>query len=245
MERDIQIQAVVTASSAFGEMHRSVTLFSKQLGLIKAVVYGGRKGKKVSLAPLFSYGSFQLYHNPVKDEYSLIEEQSCFTAENIKSDLKATYTASYFCEVVNTINTDEPERTYELLKDALTTLDENIELQRKTIIDFTWQFLRISGLGADLRFCPGCDRKLDDNQILFFSSSMITPVCEDCSDTDSISLTPGARRYLIYTSTMSFEQAFKVELLEGATAKLSTFLLKWISVFSQYPLKTLKSNILL
>lgn len=244
MERDIQIQAIVTSVRNFGEMHKSVTLFTSQLGLINAIIFGGRKGKKTALAPLFSYGTFQLYYNPVKDEYSLVEEDCEFTAFNITKDIEATYTASYICEVINSITTDENEQTYLLAKQALNALDNKIENHRKVLIDFTWQILKINGVGTDLTTCPSCDRKLDQNEDLLFSTSMMTPVCKNCSDTDTILLSPGARKYLTYTFNMSFEQAYQVQLLEGATQRLTAFLTKWITAFCQKPLKTVKSGLL-
>ncbi len=244
MERELQIQAVVTGGGKYGELHRYVNLFSPQLGLIKAVIFGGRKGKNTSLAPLFSYGTFQLYRNPVKDEYSIVEEDCSFIAQNIKSDISATYTASYFCELVNNINTDNPESIYFLIIKALTLLENNIVNHRKILIDFTWRFLQINGVASDLNTCPGCDRDIEERETMGFSSSMITPVCESCSDTDFIKLTPGARRYLLHTQEMSLEEAFEVQLLDGATARLTDFLLSWICVFSQYPLKTVKSGLL-
>ncbi len=244
MERELQIQAVVTDSGKYGELHRYVNLFSPQLGLIKAVIFGGRKGKNTSLAPLFSFGTIQLYHNPVKDEYSVVEEDCSFIAEKIKTDISATYTASYFCELLNCINTDNPESLYILVTKALTLLENNPEKHRKILIDFTWRFLMISGVASDLSICPVCDRKLDDKETMGFALSMFTPVCEVCSDYDRIRLTPGARKYLSYTQSMSIEKAFEIELLEGATGRLTDFLLNWISVFSQCQLKTVKSGLL-
>lgn len=244
MEREIQIQALVTGSGKYGELHRYVNLFSPQLGLIRAVIFGGRKGKNTSLAPLFSFGTFQLYRNPVKDEYSVVEEDCSFIAENIKGDISATYTASYFCELINSIDTDNPESLYLLTTQALVLLENNIAKHRKILIDFTWRFLKISGVAYDLDYCPGCDREYADKDTLGFSMSMITPVCSSCSDTDRIKLTPGARKYLNYTFSMSLQDAFNVELLEGATSRLTDFLLNWVCVFSQYPLKTVKSGLL-
>lgn len=244
MERHLQVQAVVVRNATYGEIHRTVTLFSKQLGIIKAFIFGGRKGKKTSVAPLFSIGSFLLYYNPVSDQYSVAEEDCSFIARNIKSDLYATYTASYLCEVISSVNTDEFTRTFSLLSEALITLDGNLKLRTKVLIDFTWKFIILSGLGSDLRCCPNCDKVLKDDEILFFSTAITSPVCKKCSDTDTVILLPGVRRYLIYTYNMSFSDSFKVELLDGATEKLKTFLLAWISAFTRFTLKTIQSNML-
>ena len=58
MEKDVRLKAVVVNSRPFGEMHRIVTLLSNTKGLVDATVYGGRKGRKAALAPLFSYTAY-------------------------------------------------------------------------------------------------------------------------------------------------------------------------------------------
>lgn len=244
MEREMLVQAVVTATRPFGELHKSVTLLSPETGLIQAVIYGGRKGKKTALAPLFSFGKFQLYHNPVKNEYSVKEAEYTFIPSEIMKDLVLNCTASYFCETASRIKTDSPENVYNLLTLALTYLEKTPSFRKKILIDYTWQLLKISGIGSDMTTCPSCDRPYDNDETLKFSASMLTPVCIKCSDSDHIILPPGARRYLAYTFTMSFEQALGVELYETAQARLSGILLAWINAFCQYPLKTIQTGLL-
>ena len=244
MERDIRLEAVVTNSRPMGEMHRSVTLFSGTMGLVNAVVFGGRKGKKAALAPLFSYGTFQLYYNPVNDSYSITEEESEFTPTGIMQSLEATYTASYFCEICSRVGADEHLAVYSLLRSSLAILDSNPEQHRKILIDFTWKLIQISGLATDLKKCPSCEKTYADNETLFFSTQMNTPVCRTCADTDRLFLMPGSRKYLQYTLPLSIEGAFEVELYESNQIRLRDFLLGWISLFAQGPLKTVRSGLL-
>lgn len=244
MERDVRLEAVVTNSRPVGEMHRSVTLFSRTMGLVNAVVFGGRKGKKAALAPLFSYGTFQLYYNPVNDSYSITEEESAFTPLGIMQSLEATYTASYFCEVCSRLGADEHEAVFSLLSRSLAILDSNPSRHRKILIDFTWKLIQISGLATDLSSCPACEKRYEENETLFFSTQMNTPVCRNCADTDRLFLMSGSRRYLKYTLPMSLEQAFEVQLYESNQIRLRDFLLGWITAFAQGPLKTVQSGLL-
>ncbi len=244
MERDVRLEAVVTNSRPVGEMHRSVTLFSSTMGLVNAVVFGGRKGRKSALAPLFSYGTFQLYYNPVNDSYSITEESSEFTPTGIMQSLEATYTASYFCEICSRVGADEHRAVYDLLRRSLAVLDSRPDSHRKILIDFTWKLIQISGLATNLKTCPSCEKHYEDNETLFFSTQMNTPVCRNCSDTDRLFLMPGSRKYLQFTLPMSIEQAFEVELYESNQIRLRDFLLGWISHFAQGPLKTLQSGLL-
>ncbi|MCR5760631.1 MAG: DNA repair protein RecO [Sphaerochaetaceae bacterium] len=244
MERNIKARAVVTSVQALGDIHKSVSLFSPELGHIYAKIYGGRKGKKASLAPLFSAGDFQLYHNPVKNEYSITEEDIIFLPQNIGADIEATYTASYFCETVTRIKTDSPLEVYNLLVSALFALEQNPANHRKILIDYTWKLLNISGTVSDLTECPSCSKTLADDEVLYFSTSLMTPVCKNCSETDSVILLPGSRRYLIYTQNMSFEEALEVQLYETAQERLVQTLLRYINAFCRYPLKTISSGML-
>ena len=244
MERDIRLEAVVTNSRPVGEMHRSVTLFSRTMGLVNAVVFGGRKGRKAALAPLFSYGTFQLYYNPVNDGYSVTEEASEFTPLGIMQSLEATYTASYFCEICSRVGADEHEAVYNLLRRSLAILDANPGSHRKILIDFTWKLIQISGLATDLKSCPSCEKRYEEKETLFFSTLMNTPVCRSCADTDRLFLMPGSRRYLQFTLDMSLEQAFEVQLYENNQIRLRDFLLGWITAFAQGPLRTVQSGLL-
>lgn len=244
MERNLQIQGVVTGVRSFGESHRCVNILSSQNGLISAVIYGGRKGKKTSLAPLFSSGTFHVYHNPVRDEYSLVDSELSFIPDRLLSDLHTNARASYFCEVTTRISTDSPQEVFTLVRTALSELEKDPDNGRKILIDFTWSLLKTSGVGCELSSCPSCDRSLGDEETIYFSTSMLTPVCRNCADSDFVTLTPGARRYLIHTYPMTFSQALPVRLFETAQMRLTTIMLNWISQFCQYPLKTVRSGLL-
>lgn len=244
MERDVRVRAVVTNTRPYGEMHRSVTLLTDSLGLINAKIFGGRKGKKTALAPLYSYGTFQLYHNPVNDTYTLSEEESEFTPLGIMKDLQATYTAAYMCEASSRLVGDIPQSVCSLLCSALKILDNNPDQSRKVLIDFTWRLIQTSGISAGFDTCPSCDRKLDDNETMLFSTTLGTPVCKDCADDGKLVLLPGCRRYLAYTQNMSIEEAFEVKLFDTAQQRLRDFLIMWISFFSQQSLQTLKSGLI-
>lgn len=243
MLRDLQVNAVVTGTRRFGEINKSVTLLCPQLGVINAVIYGGRKGKNSSLAPLFSYGVFQLYHDPVKDQYSVKEQNLVFIPQNIISDIGATYTASFMCEVMNSIKTDDCLSYYNLMTAALSTLEKDISSRRKVLIDFSERVLILSGVFTDFESCPVCDKPYSEEEKLGFSGEITAPCCMECSNMD-IQLLPGSRRYLRYTMNMSFEDAYKTELYQTAQDRLVKFLISWISIFCSKPLKTVQSGLL-
>ncbi len=239
MERSIQTQAIVLSVRKFGSMHKAVTLLCPDLGMVDAIIFGGRKGKKTALAPLFSVNTIQLYHNPVKKEYSITEGISTFVPQAITEDLACTYTAAFFCEIIARTPTDEPEQTFVLLRDALAALESDGSSRKRTTAAFIWKLMQISGTAPDLEYCPVCDRKHEDDEVLYFSAPINAPCCKSCSDSEHLVLMPGSRRYLRYTMGMDFNEACKVVLNPAAEDRIFNYMLRWAGLFAQTQLRTL------
>lgn len=241
MERNVKTQAIVVRTARYGELHKMVTLMSRELGVVSAIVYGGRKGKRSALAPLFSIGEFQLYNNPVKKEYSIEEGELAFSPTNISGDLERTYTASLLCELVTKTASDDPLPAFGLLKDALLYLETAEPSTKRTVIAFLWKMLQINGFAPDLDHCPNCDRRYDDDEILSFSTSILAPTCANCADSKNPALTPGARRYLKYTLPMDFNRAVDVVLNPLAETRILNYLTSWVRMHIDSPIKTLEN----
>ncbi len=240
MERNLQTQAVVLSVRKFGDLHKAVTLLCPDLGFVGAIIYGGRKGKKTALAPLFSINDVQIYHNPVKNEYSLVEAVSTFIPTAIMDDLACTYTASFLCEMISKSPSDEPECTFTLLCDALRRLESKPEKRKRITASFIWKLMQISGTAPDLESCPVCDRPYKEDEALLFSVPMGTPCCKECSDSERLVLMPGSRRYLRYTMPLDFNEAADVEINPAAEERIYLYMLRWAEIFSQTHLRTLR-----
>ncbi len=240
MERNLQTQAIVLSVRKFGDLHKAVSLLCPDLGFVDAIIYGGRKGKKTALAPLFSVNDVQLYHNPVKNEYSVVEAVSSFIPTNIMDDLACTYTAAFLCEMTAKTQSDEPEATFDLLRACLTSLDSRPELRKRITASFLWKLMQIAGTAPDLEHCPVCDRLYKEDEALLFSTPMGTPCCKECSDTERLVLMPGSRRYLRYTMPMSIIDAIDVQLNPAAEDRIYLYMLRWAEIFSQTHLRTLR-----
>ena len=240
MNRNISTKAVVLSVRRFGELHKAVTLLSPDIGLIDAFVYGGRKGKKTALAPLFSISDMQLYHNPIRNEYSVVEAVNYFIPVAIMEDLLSTYAASFFCEIIAKSPSDQPDQTFSLICDALQELESAPAAAKRITASFIWKLIQISGSACSLDTCPVCDSQYDENEVLYFTTTINTPCCKNCMNTDRLTLLPGSRRYLRYTMPMSFKDASKVLLNPPAEERIYRYMLKWAQLFAQSPLRTLR-----
>lgn len=244
MERNLTLRGAVIGTSPFGELHRSIKLLSPELGVINAVIYGGRKGKKTSFAPLFSFGTFSLYFNPVNNEYSLTDEDTVFSPESLMQDLKINCAASFFCEASSKLDSQDYSRIYPLLCSSLTLLENRPDLADRIIIAFTWKLLILSGIEPDLSSCPICEKPYKDDEILYFSTSLNAPVCQKCADSDYPVLLPGCRRFLRYTSSMDLTEMIEVELYKTSEKRIRDYLLAYIDLFSGGRLKTLETGLI-
>ena len=239
MDRNIQTQAVVLSVRKYGDLHKAVTLLSPELGIVDAIIFGGRKGRKTALAPLFSVSTVQIYHNPVKKEYSITEGVSSFVPQAITEDLACTYTASFFCEIISRTPTDEPLQTFSLLRDALAALEADPASRKRITAAFIWKLMQLSGTAPDLEFCPVCDKKYADDEVLYFSAPLNAPCCKSCSDSEYLVMMPGSRRYLRYTMGMEFTGAAAVVLNPAAEDRIFSYMLRWAGLFAQTRLRTL------
>ena len=239
MDRNIQTQAVVLSVRKYGDLHKAVTLLSPDLGIVDAIIFGGRKGRKTALAPLFSVSTVQIYHNPVKKEYSITEGVSSFVPQAITEDLACTYTASFFCEIISRTPTDEPLQTFSLLRDALAALEADPASRKRISAAFIWKLMQLSGTAPDLEFCPVCDKKYADDEVLYFSAPLNAPCCKSCSDSEYLVMMPGSRRYLRYTMGMEFTGAAAVVLNPAAEDRIFSYMLRWAGLFAQTRLRTL------
>ena len=239
MDRNIQTQAVVLSVRKYGDLHKAVTLLSPDLGIVDAIIFGGRKGRKTALAPLFSVSTVQIYHTPVKKEYSITEGVSSFVPQAITEDLACTYTASFFCEIISRTPTDEPLQTFSLLRDALAALEADPASRKRITAAFIWKLMQLSGTAPDLEFCPVCDKKYADDEVLYFSAPLNAPCCKSCSDSEYLVMMPGSRRYLRYTMGMEFTGAAAVVLNPAAEDRIFSYMLRWAGLFAQTRLRTL------
>lgn len=239
MDHNIQTQAVVLSVRKYGDLHKAVTLLSPDLGIVDAIIFGGRKGRKTALAPLFSVSTVQIYHNPVKKEYSITEGVSSFVPQAITEDLACTYTASFFCEIISRTPTDEPLQTFSLLRDALAALEADPASRKRITAAFIWKLMQLSGTAPDLEFCPVCDKKYADDEVLYFSAPLNVPCCKSCSDSEYLVMMPGSRRYLRYTMGMEFTGAAAVVLNPAAEDRIFSYMLRWAGLFAQTRLRTL------
>lgn len=233
-------------SEPSGTINRSIGILSDDLGLIHATSYGARTAKKAVRVSLFAEGTFYLYYNPVRHTYTLNDADIESWHEAIRGDLESNYTAMFFCEMIARTVAGDARPVRQLLSGALVALESGVIDRNQTLIQFIWNLIDLLGFRPDMQTCPSCGRSYGPDEILGFSLTLTAPCCQTCATVDTgMLLPPGARRYLTYTSSMSFGQAVGVQLSPAARKRIKTYLLEWAQLIcGSRPLKTLEGSIL-
>ena len=249
MERNVSVEGIVLTNRRWGELHRKVTLLSPELGVFDAVVYGARKGKLAGGIEPCTIGTFFLYHNRTRGEYSLTDVQPLVYAGTLREDLVRLYTAHAMVEMALRMHGGDYSVLYRIMGSYIMLLQEPEVDPRLVLIQFVWKFIGIMGLDPDLQSCPICSTPYGEGEILSFNTGLHTACCSDCGDVDTegfeLALGPGARRYLILTRTLSESDSVAVVLSQTATIRMIRYLMRYVTNILGQPLSSLSGGVLM
>jgi len=250
MERNLCLDAIVINTRRFGEMNRVITLLTNDPGIIEVIIYGGQKSRKAIKPPLFSKGTFYLFYNPVKSQYSLKDAIISTEIDLTGASYKTILTASYFCELINKTGKSDTDQFFSLLQESLIQLS-NIEDSSQGIIktniiliQFVWKLLSIAGIATDLTSCPICNEDYSPKQILYFNNSIISPCCLNCRDNYDLILPPGARKYLNLTYYLSFKDSLSIPLTFITSNRIRKYMIRYTQIYTGGNFNTVKSGLL-
>ena len=231
-------------TSRIGEIHKSVTFLSPQTGILSAIAHGAYKGKSKlgGVTEVFSHSRLYLYHNPVKNSYKIsdVEPISVYTA--LRQDLAKYYVGSLWSEVI--IRTyaggGDYHSIFRLLREALSLLDTCEERRTDAVLAlFLYRYVESLGYLPDFGSCANCGGRLDDEHMWYIGAEGAVR-CHRCADPDLPSLSPGARRYLMYGTSRPLQELLKVDLDISSRTELKRAMISIIQHVIGGPLNTLR-----
>ena len=252
MSRDIRTEAIVLKTGRIGEIHKSVTLLTPDLGLVDTIAHGvyKGKGKLASATDPFALSIAYLYYEPVKKNYKITDMECLDLFEGVRSNLDRYYSASLWAEVAirAQVGGEGADRVFALFKRALSSLAEGAD-DRGVQIQYLWRFISLSGFLPDVESCGICGRELEEREAAIYRRSEGDFVCAGCmqgADAPSglVELAAGSRRYLLHTESVPFEEALKVDLEQRSKGDLLALIYQLVQDILEVPLKTLQSGVL-
>ena len=153
-------EALVIKEMNVGESDRLVTLFTRDLGIIKAFASGAKniKSKKGAATALLTYSSFTILDK--KGTYRIYEATPIAQFFSLGSDIETLTLSQYFCELaLHMAPTEAPATEHlRLLLNALHYLSEGSRdpMLIKAVVE--GRLLCLEGYTPDLTGCHRCGR---------------------------------------------------------------------------------------
>lgn len=227
MDRNENALAIVINSDRVRNVDRLVTLLSPVWGIIKVMVYGAQKSKKGAKAPLYTEGSFNLYHVREKDQYSLVDLTPISVHEKIGESFSASASAAFLSECVLLYKDTDYTSIFSLYTTALDFLEDDIYYHKRVLTQFLLRYLSLSGYLPSFTECPICSHVYDEKEVIGFSLENLFPCCSNC-DTMAMHfvLPPNARAYLNDSLKTSFAKAVNFEVSQVQIGRILRYLIK-------------------
>lgn len=178
-------EAIVLRTIKLGEADKIVTLFTKELGKIRAVAKGARRIKSRfggALEP-FTHINTTLYEKRNNSLFRMREAGIVHPYHRIREDIDRIIYGLYLLEAVDKflLEADVNKEISSFLTDTLALLNKGDNDVKAIFIFFGLKFLRLIGYQYRFDKCIVCS---DDPLISFFSPHKGGLVCNDCIRND-------------------------------------------------------------
>lgn len=241
MFRHSVTQAIVLQSRQFGEIHKSVTLFTPGEGLVTAVAHGAKKmGSRLrSTTEVFCLSRVFLYMDPVRRTYKITDMEGLRLFHGIRASLARYYAASLWAEVVlkSFAGGDSAGPLFGLLRESLSLCEEaSPQTARCLSLQFLWRFLALTGHAPDFDRCGECGRAIGPDEPLALSSGEGAALCASCAGPTAAEVPRAGRRYLAHTAGLALADAQRVRLDAATEAAVRALLLGLVQALVELPL---------
>ena len=216
--------AILLRRLDYGDFDLILTFLSLERGKISLIAKAAKKSTKrfAGVLELFSLVEAVASKGkrrglPVLQEATLISPFS-----TIRSDIRKTAYASYWCELLNNWVEENQKQAplYYLLKHALSQLDSGAPAAAEISIFFQMRLLNLCGYSPSLRQCGRCRKKMEtirSHQIVFDIAKGAI-LCHECTSGAGgrIRLSKGTIKQLLWVESGDMKKASRIRF--GAQA---------------------------
>lgn len=187
-------KGIIIKKNNLQEADRILTIFTDNLGKIKAYARGVRKSTSKLSGHLDLFTCCNLILAKGKNIPTIVSAQEERVFLNLKNDLKKTSVAFQAAELVDKFTFEEHKdtRIFRLLDDLFAILDEsNIEFNSEKpavlLQAFQIKLLNLLGFSPELTRCIHCKKELA-YETNYFSSLLGGVLCRDCRSFDLLGI---------------------------------------------------------
>ncbi len=222
--KTVKLRGFVLQAYPFGESHKIITLFTRELGKLKVIAHGVRKTKSKygSSFELMNEVALVLTSSKQKDLYNIKEFNLLSSCHPLREDYKLIQLLYFLVEFINLFIHEETKdhKVYSFLR---RTLDEGFIHKSsfyELIISFVLKTLNILGFLADLNLCSHCGNSLlqktgdqQKDKTIYLSNRSGWIFCNKCNNsyTDQ-EITLGTYRFLVSLLELDTRQISRLKI---------------------------------
>ena len=149
MERNIKRDGIVLKKILVGESNIGLTLLTDTDEILFVMAFGAKKSsnKIFEGTGVFSKGRWDLYYDPVKEQYRARDVGIIEYNNHISKEIEGYYLITFFSEII--LKSQGSEGVYALLDSSIEAL--KLKKYRELMVQFLLRFLDFQGLRPDLR----------------------------------------------------------------------------------------------
>ncbi len=232
------IEGIVIKTQNYGETHKIITIFSKEIGKISAICRGANKGKsKLSaLAQPFIKANFLIY---VSKGLSTVQQGEIIESyRTIREDIMKTAYAAYLTELTMMLTEDKEAERY-LYNQLDLTLDW-INKEEELMVPLFMLELKLFKRGGFAPIIDSCARCGNVNNLTSFSIKEGGLLCSNCFHTDerAMLISPNVIKLLPIFMNAGLEQIGSINMKKSNIQLLRKIFDNYYDTYGSYQLKS-------
>jgi len=181
----VKAEGIVVRTMNMGETSKLVTLFTRELGILKVIAKGARSSKSrmgAALEPL-TVSRLVYYEKENRELQFLSQADIVEFFPNLPADLEKWGYANACAELISRAQTslEATAKLYPILLNTLRAMNEPALEGRVCFWGFQMKFIGVLGLAPNLRRCLSCRTTSLTNLIYQFDFSRGGFLCDKCS----------------------------------------------------------------
>jgi len=231
---------IVLRTQNYGETHKLVTIFTKDIGKVTTISRGANKPRSrlSAVSQLFIEAEFLLYIP--KGLATLRQGEVLSTFRHIRADLSRTAYAAYIIELTDRLLEDKTPDPY-IYHELKQTMDwiNNEEDYLIPVMMYEMKLFKKGGFAPVVDQCVNCNR---EDKLSSFSVQEGGALCERCSSIDqyAIRLSPALFRILSICLHVDLNRVGNIKVKQENIALLRSLFDQYYDRYGGYHLKSKK-----
>jgi DNA repair protein RecO (recombination protein O) len=240
-ERSLRCTAIVLRHSDWGEADRILTLFTREMGKLRAVAKGARKMRSRKAGHLEPFTHVRLMLARGRDLLIVTQAETVDAYLPLREDLIKTGYAAYVVELLDRFSYEEETESsipFRLLAETLGRISQEPDAWL-AVRYYEMRLLDYLGFRPHLFYCANCEREIKPGD-QFFSPSAGGVICPGCGNglpgLWNISLE--TLKYLRHFQRSGYAEASRAHPADGVKNELETLMQAYLTYLLERGLNT-------